>query len=148
MGIPSSLLRLAQALRKHKHSTMNSLVVLSCLVAAASASYIPALGYAGYGLGSPLGLSYGAGLRIAAPYSGISAAGVVPTQNILPRGNTVVTPAKLSYTRNADGSASGTLSYVDQNGIARNDGYVIDAAGIRFNDATQANYAQIARAPQ
>merc|ERR1711973_78132 len=149
MGIPPSLLRLAQALRKHNKSTMNSLVVLSCLVAAASASYIPALGYAGYSLGSPLGLGYyGAGLRIAAPYSGISAAGVVPTQNILPRGNTFVTPAKLSYTRNADGSASGALSYVDQNGIARNDGYVIDAAGIRFDDATQANYAQIARAPQ
>merc|ERR1711973_524151 len=112
MGIPPSLLRLAQALRKRNNSTMNSLVLLSCLVVATSASYIPALGYAGYGLGSPLGLGYyGAGLRIAAPYSSISAAGVVPTQNILPRGNTFVTPAKLSYTRNADGSASGALFF-------------------------------------
>jgi len=71
---------------------------------------------------------------------------VTPLQNIMPRGGSVEVDAKLSYTRNADGSATGFLSYVDQNGIARKDGYIIDRAGIRFDDATVASYAQIARA--
>merc|ERR1719309_1674281 len=125
---------------------MKSLVVvLSCLVAAAaSASYYPVV---------PLGYGYAAAAPAAPAPRAVSGLGagdntVIPQWNILPRGLSVEIDAKLSLTRNADGSASGVLTYVDQNGISRKDGYVIDANDIRFDDSTVASYAQIPRALQ